>query len=180
MLVDSVNAEALAVHRPGSRGSCRGSSRGHNSHGSRESSRGSSRGSGGVCDELFATAGAAAESASAEAAAMLAWQQQAVLAVEQLSSLPVSPAAADAAALLRACATLQTLLDTAEDQQCLQKWLATPAQAAALAAAAGPGQAGLAQGGSADVRGVVVAALVRLVDCPKADVVMKVRERGPG
>lgn len=111
---------------------------------------------------------------------MLAWQQQAVLAVEQLSSLPVSPAAADAAALLRACATLQTLLDTAEDQQCLQKWLATPAQAAALAAAAGPGQAGLAQGGSADVRGVVVAALVRLVDCPKADVVMKVRERGPG
>jgi hypothetical protein len=107
---------------------------------------------------------------------MLAWQQQAVLAVQQLSSLPVSPAAADAAALLKACATLQTLLDTAEDQQCLQEWLSSPAHAAA-AAAAGPEAAWPGQGGSDDMRSRVVAALVRLVDCPKADVVMKVRDK---
>jgi hypothetical protein len=93
-----------------------------------------------------------------------------LLAVEQLSSLPVSPAAADAAALLKACAALQTLLDTAEDQQYLQKWLAAPASAGSRISTEQ-----LVPGGSIkDVRSLVVGALVRLVDCPKPDVVIKV------
>jgi hypothetical protein len=118
----------------------------------------------------LAAAGAAA--ASAEAAAKATWQQQVVLAVELLNSLPVSPAAADAAALLKACAALQTLLGTAEDQQYLQDWLAAPA-----AAASKLGTEQLApEGSNDDMRSLVVDGLVRLVDCPKPDVVIKVSE----
>jgi hypothetical protein len=127
---------------------------------------------------MFPSAAAAAETASAEAAAMVSWQQQAVLAVQQLSSLPLSPAAADASALLKACAALQTLLDTAEDQQHLQQWLASPVHADTAAAAAVQLGSAVVQGSSGDVRGILVAALVRLVDCPKPDVVVKVRDQG--
>jgi hypothetical protein len=119
---------------------------------------------------MFSSAGAAAESASAEAAAIRTWQQTTLLAVEQLSSLPVSPAASDTAALLKACAALQTLLDTAEDQQYLQKWLAAPAAAGSRLGAEQP----VPGGSTEDVRSLVVGALVRLVDCPKPDVVIKV------
>lgn len=125
------------------------------------------------------------------------WQQQTLQTVYLVNSLPLNPSATDAAALLHACAGLQTLLDAAEDQSHLQDWLDAPLQDLSAADSAGQAAAALS-GGAADtsaaasvpglpaatllangelgstLRGLVLSCLIRLVDCMKADVLVKV------
>lgn len=159
----------------GARPSCEGSFSSSGSSSSREAQRDSSI----VTNANRQLAGPS----STEPLAASAWQQQVLQAVQVINSLPINPSAADAAALLHACADLQTLLDTAEDRKQLQEWLDACLQdpaAAAPAAVAGPLSAGPAAeqpAGSAPhstLRTSVLGCLIRLVDCTKADVLVKV------
>lgn len=119
------------------------------------------------------------------------WQQEVLQAVRAVDHMMLSPNPADLTALLVAAAGLQTCLDVAEDQQRLQEWLDAPVQEAlgsdmrcarsamgvsAMATPANAAAAGKAANSSmAMLRAVVVACLIRLVDCRTADVLVKVR-----
>jgi hypothetical protein len=116
--------------------------------------------------------------------------------LQHIQALSLSPT--DAPALLQHCSSLQCLLATAADWGCLQDWLG-PVQVQGCAAAAATtqlqpcisrsftnsrtvgssgsskGSRGGVQDTGADLQGVVLQALVRLVDSKKPDVLVKVR-----
>eukprot|EP00775_Hariotina_reticulata_P010809 gene10809-10965_t len=107
---------------------------------------------------------------------MQAWQDSVFQVLHQMRSLPLGAAAAGggAAGLVQCCAALQSLLDEAEDLGHLQLCLAM----SCVQPAAGRTPSGRAAGGAGPVdativRELLLAELVRLVDCPKADVLIK-------
>jgi len=106
---------------------------------------------------------------------MQGWQWAVLQVLHKVRSLPMSSAAADAPGLIQACAALQSLLDEAEDQGHLQQWLGVPCMQMAQECAPGDEAAcGSGLVGAASLRETLLTELVRLVDCPKADVLVKV------
>lgn len=198
----STSTESSSVIMPLSGGgSCsRGSTVG--SHRSRLSSRGSDRpavtdslsAAEAELDQLLLEADAAAEQPSAlqagaqpntAAAGCRRWRRDVLRVLGHVQALSLSPV--DAPVLLQHCSNLQCLLATAADWGCLQEWVsAAPAQGAAGAQQLQPcvskslssrrtvGNSSGPQDTGADLQGILLQSLVRLVDSKKPDVLVKV------